>query len=517
MTTDHHAFFIGGAWHPVKTDQKFDVISPSTEELIGSVPAGSKADVDAAVAAARDAFDNGPWPRMTPAERAGYLTKIAEGIQKRRAEFASLITDEFGTPLWFSDMFHTLAPIMSFNYYAEVGRSLQTEEVRISDLSHLTGDAGGGTTPMAGASLVVKEPAGVAVAFPSFNITLSAIGLKVAPALLAGCTVIIKAAEPDPLAIFAFAEVLEEVGLPPGVVNVVAVRAEESAYLVSHPGVDIVSFTGSPEVGAKIAAACGSLMRPCVLELGGRSAAIVLEDAKLEDIVPTLVMASVAGNNGQNCTAQSRILVPAHQYDDYAEALADAFRSTKVGDPREDGTMIGPLATAAQRARVERYVELGRQEGATIKVGGRRPPHLDKGWYYEPTLMTDVNNDLRSVREEIFGPVAALLPHNGEEDAIRIANDSDLGLHGSVFTADDAHGFEVARQVRTGNFSVNTFVIDLGSPFGGYKQSGLGREIGPTAVDEYQLTKTISIDPSKQLPASVTDGVPRGTGPGAVV
>jgi acyl-CoA reductase-like NAD-dependent aldehyde dehydrogenase len=367
---------------------------------------------------------------------------------------------------------------------------------------------------MAGSSLVVKEPVGVVAAFPAYNFALAAVGQKVGPALVAGCTVVVKVPEPNPLAIFVVGEICAEIGLPPGVVNIVAARAQESEYLVRHPGVDMVSFTGSAEVGAKIAAACGELIRPCVLELGGKSAAIVLEDAKMEDVLPALVGASVGTNSGQNCAAQTRLLVPESQYRAYAQALADAFASLKTGDPMEADTAVGPLVTSHQRDRAEYYVDVARKEGATIACGGRRPSRLKRGWYYEPTLVTDAHNGMRVSREEIFGPVASLIPHRGEDDAVRIANDSELGLAGSVFTADTAHGFEIARRVRTGTFSVNTFAADLGSPFGGFKKSGLGREHGPHAVQEYLLTKTISIDPSGDLPESVTRNVPHGTGPG---
>ena len=325
---------------------------------------------------------------------------------------------------------------------------------------------------------------------------------------------VIKVTEPNPLASFVFGEVCREIGLPPGVVNIVAARADESAYLVAHPGVDMVSFTGSAEVGSRIAAACGQLIKPCVLELGGKSAAIVLEDARLEDILPILVGASVGVGAGQNCAAQTRILVPESQYTAYADALADAFTSLKVGDPMELDTVVSPLITAAHRDRVDSYVAGARSEGATVKVGGRRPAHLDRGWYYEPTLLTDATNQMTASREEIFGPVVSLIPHHGEDDAIALANDSQYGLAGSVFTADNAHGFEVARKVRTGTYAVNTMAADLGSPFGGFKRSGIGREHGVTAVQEYLLSRTISIDPSQELPESVVAGVPLGTGPG---
>ncbi|NGP06740.1 aldehyde dehydrogenase [Rhodococcus sp. 14C212] len=515
---DHTSFFIDGAWRAAQTDRSFDVISPRSEERIGRVPAASRADIDAAVAAARRAFDEGPWPRINPQERAEYFKRIATGIEKRKDELALLISEELGCTLRYSQLYQVPAPAMSFNYSAELGRTLELEEVRVSDLTPLAGSAGGASIiPMRGNSLVVREPVGVVAAFPAYNFAFAAVGQKLGPALLAGCTVVLKVTEPNPLATFVYGEIFEEAGLPPGVVNIVAAGASESAYLVQHPGVDMVSFTGSDEVGSKVAAACGALVRPCVLELGGKSAAIVLEDARLEDVVPVLVDSSVGSNSGQVCVAQTRFIVPAQQYDGYAEVLAQAFSSLKVGDPMDADTVISPLVTATQRDRVESFVESARSEGATVATGGRRPADLPVGWYYEPTLITNAHNGMKVSREEVFGPVAVLIPHDGEEDAIRIANDSPYGLAGSVFTADDAHGFEVARRIRTGIFSVNTFVADLGSPFGGYRKSGIGREHGPTAVDEYLHSRTISMDPGTVMPQEVTRGVPRGGGPGTVL
>ena len=513
---EHDSFFIDGAWRAAKSERTFDVISPRSEELVGRVPAASKEDIDDAVAAARRAFDEGPWPHMTPAERAEYLGRIATGIEKRQQELSPLISEELGCSLPLSQYYMTVAPVMSFNYFADLGRTLQLEEVRVSDLTPFTGgSAGGPTVPMAGNSLVVREPVGVVASFPAYNFAFAAVGQKLGPALIAGCTVVLKVTEPNPLATFVYGEIFQEAGLPPGVVNIVAAAADESAYLVEHPGVDMVSFTGSDVVGAKVAAACGALVRPVVLELGGKSAAIVLEDARPEDVVPMLVGGSVGANSGQVCVAQSRFIVPAAQYQMYADALAGAFSSLKVGDPMEPDTVIGPLVSARQRDRVESLVEGARREGATVAAGGKRPADLSVGWYYEPTLITDAHNGMKVAQEEVFGPVAVLIPHDGEEDAIRIANESPYGLAGSVFTADDAHGFEVARRIRTGTFSVNTVTSDLGSPFGGFGKSGIGREHGPTAVDEYLHSRTISMDPGKPLPAVVTNGVRRGDGPGS--
>lgn len=515
---EHDSFFIDGAWRTAQSKKTFDVISPRSEQVVGRVPAASTDDIDDAVAAARTAFDEGPWPRLSPAERAEYLGRIAVGIEKRRPELVQLISEELGCSLVLSEFYMTAMSVLSFKYFAELGRTLELEEVRVSDLTPFMATGPDGSQPaMGGNSLVIREPVGVVASFPAYNFAFAAVGQKLGPALLAGCTVVLKVTEPNPLATFVFGEIFEEVGLPRGVVNIVAAGPEESAYLVQHPGVDMVSFTGSDEVGAKVAAATAALVRPVVLELGGKSAAIVLEDARMEDVVPLLVGASVGANSGQSCVARSRFIVPASQYQAYADALVEAFSSLKIGDPMEADTVIGPLVTAKHRDRVAAKVDEARREGATVATGGKRPDDLSVGWYYEPTLIVDAHNDMKIAREETFGPVAVLIPHDGEEDAIRIANDSPYGLGGSVFTADDAHGFEVARRIRTGTFSVNGVAADLGSPFGGYGKSGLGREHGPTAVDEYLHSRTISLDPGKPLPDAVTRGVRRGEGPGNVV
>ena len=422
MNTDHHAFFIDGAWRPAQSDDHFDIISPRSEERIGRVPAASTADIDAAVAAARRAFDEGEWPRLTPAERADYLTRMADAIAKRQEELAPLITEELGCTLFLSQVYQVVSPVMSLNYNAEIGRNLDTSEVRLSDLGPLAASSEGGSIiPMAGASLVVQEPVGVVAAFPAYNFAFPAVPQKVGPALIAGCTAVVKVTEPNPLATFIYGDICEEVGLPPGVINIVAARAPEAEYLVRHPGVDMVSFTGSVQTGARIAAACGELIKPCVLELGGKSAAIVLDDAKLEDALPVLIGASVGTNAGQSCVALTRLVVPAARYDEYAEALVEGFRSLKIGDPMEADTVISPLVTERQRDRVEEYVELARKEGATVATGGRRPAGLDRGWYFEPTLITDADNDMRVSREEIFGPggLADPSPRRGRRGAHR--------------------------------------------------------------------------------------------------
>lgn len=514
---NHTGFFIGGDWRTTESDDALPVINPATEERIGSVPAASKADIDAAVAAARKAFDNGPWTHLSPVERGEHLARLAAAISDRADDLARLITSELGCTLFLSQVYEAVAPTMSFNYQAELAKDLIFEEVRISDLTPLAGDSEGGSIiPMAGKSLVRKEPVGVVASFPAFNFALPAVGQKAGPALLAGCTVIIKVPEPNPLAIFELGEMMKAIDFPAGVLNLVAARGPVSEYLVSHPGVDMVSFTGSTEVGKKIGAACGALVRPCVLELGGKSAAIVLPDADEQVALTTMVGCSAGTNSGQSCVALTRFLVPEDRYDHYAEALEAGFAGLEVGDPMEVTTTVGPLVTKQHRERVERHIARAVDQGASIRHGGKRPEHLDRGWFLEPTLLVDVDNGMEIAQEETFGPVATLISYSDEADAIRIANETPFGLSGSVFTADLSHGFEVAKQIRSGTFSVNTFAADLDSPFGGFKQSGVGREHGVTAVEEYLLAKTISVDPGGELPADQIAGVRLGTGPGTV-
>jgi betaine-aldehyde dehydrogenase len=502
----YSSFFIDGGWRPPQSSEVFEVISPHSEERVGSVPAASRADVDAAVVAARRAFDESDWPQRPAGERAELCARLAAAIHERSAELAELITDESGCTLFLAQVYQSVAPTVSLNYYARLANGYPFEEVRISEMSSLAGgEAGGSIIPFAGKSLVVKEPVGVVAAFCAYNFALACAAQKMGPALVAGCTGVIKVPEPNPLAVFALGELIDKVGFPPGVLNIVAAGAGASEHLIRHPGVDMVSFTGSTTIGRRIGEVCGSLVKPVVLELGGKSAGIILEDADLDLATSTLVGCSVGTNQGQSCVAITRILAPASRYDEIAERFAQAISNVKVGDPREPDTVVGPLITAAHRDRVEGFIAKGVAEGATIATGGGRPAHLPKGWYVDPTLLTGVRNDMTVAREEIFGPVTALIPYDDEDNAIRIANDSSFGLSGCVFTADTVHGFEVARRIRAGTFSVNTYAADLNSPFGGFKQSGIGREHGPTAIEEYLLPKTISIDPSRELPAEILE------------
>ncbi len=381
--------------------------------------------------------------------------------------------------------------------------------MRESDLTPLAGSAGGTIIKYANKSLVVKEPVGVVAILCAYNFALPGIAQKTAPALMAGCTVVVKVPEQDPLAIFAMADLVTAAGFPPGVINIVAADARASQHLVEHPEVDMVSFTGSTEVGKRIGQACAARVKPCVLELGGKSAAVLLDDADVDALLPVLVGISVGTNSGQSCVCMSRFVVPRARYDEITAKLVAAFRSLKIGDPREPDTVISPLITQAHRDRVLALIERGVAAGAKVATGGRIPASPATGWYLEPTLLTNVQSDSLVAQEEFFGPVVALIAHDGDDDAVRIANDSRYGLAGCVFTRDTARGFAIARRIRTGIFSVNTFAADFNSPFGGFKQSGIGREHGPGAIDEYLLERTITVSTDAEFPREVIAGVER--------
>jgi aldehyde dehydrogenase (NAD+) len=510
MSTLQHeytGFYIDGKWRPSSSTDALDVISPATGERIGGVPVASTDDIDAAVEAARRAFYQTDWATRPVHERAELCRNLASAIADHQQELAELFTEEMGCTHFLSDVYQATAPTLHWNYYAAVGEQYDYAEVRESDLSPLAGAGGGGIVPFAGKSIVVKEPVGVVAVMCAYNFALACVAQKAGPALVAGCTVVVKVPEQNPLAIFAMGDLITQAGFPPGVFNIVAARAESSEHLVRHPDVDMVSFTGSTAVGKRIGEICGSMIRPCVLELGGKSAAIVLPDAELEQALPALVGASVGTNAGQSCVCLSRFLVPRERHDEIEAALVAAFESLKVGDPMEADTVVSPLISEAHRERVLGYVRKGVEEGAKLATGGKVPGDQPKGWYVEPTLLSNATNDMTVAQEEIFGPVVVMIPYDDEEDAIRIANDSDYGLSGAVFTAEPAHGFEVARRIRTGTYSVNTFAADFNSPFGGYKSSGIGREHGVAGFEGYLLTKTISVDPTSELPESVVADV----------
>ncbi|MEV0996364.1 aldehyde dehydrogenase [Nonomuraea sp. NPDC050202] len=471
----HDKLFIGGEWVAPAGTGTIDVISPHTEEIVGRVPDGTAEDMERAIAAAREAFDHGPWPRMTFAERAGVIGRLAAIYNERQSEMAQLITEEMGSPITFSNLAQAPQPLGMLQYYAELGKTFQQEEQRPGLFGPIT---------------VRREPVGVVAAVVPWNVPQFVTMTKVAPALLAGCTIVLKPAPETPLDAYLLAEWAAEAGVPAGVLNIVVAGREVGEHLISHKGVDKVAFTGSTAAGRRIAAVCGEQLKRVSLELGGKSAAIILDDADLAASMGFLSMASLM-NNGQACVAQTRILASRNRYDEVVDAIAGMVSSQAVGDPADATTGIGPLVAKRQQERVEGYIKLGMDEGAKIVVGGLDRPY-DRGWYVAPTVFAGVSNDMRIAREEIFGPVLAVIPYEDEADAVRIANDSDYGLAGTVWTADADHGMEVARQVRTGTYGVNCFMLETNAPFGGYKASGIGRELGPEGLNSYLEYKTIS-------------------------
>ena len=474
---EHDTFFIDGKWVAPAGTGTIEVVSPFTEEVVGRVPDATPADVDRAVAAARNAFDHGPWPQMTPAERADVMATISAKLNERADELAKLISTENGAPYSFSIMGQVMAATMVLDKYVELARSYAFEEVRPG---------------MLGPVVVRREPVGVAAGIIPWNVPLFIVMLKMAPALAAGATMVLKPAPETPLDAYVLGEVLEQSGLPEGVVNIVAAGRETGEHLVRHPDIDKVAFTGSTAAGRKIGAICGEQLKRVTLELGGKSAAIILDDADLDATLPQLMPAALM-NNGQACVAQTRILAPRGRYAEVRDALAEAVGSFAVGDPLDPATECGPLVAERQRERVEGYIAKGKAEGATLVVGGGRPSGFDKGWFVEPTLFADVDNSMVIAQEEIFGPVLSLIPYDDEGDAVTIANDSEYGLSGSVWTSDPGHGLDVARKVRTGTYQVNQLAMDFGAPFGGFKASGLGRELGPEGLEAYLEDKSIAM------------------------
>lgn len=477
MTYDRTTFFIGGEWAAPTTNETIQVISPHTEEVIASVPDGAPADIDAAVVAARRAFDEGPWPRLSPEERADALDRLAEAYAARLDELATIITAEMGSPILFSQLAQAPMPLMMLQYYSELARNFAFEERRQGPL---------------GPTIVRHEPVGVVGAIAPWNVPQFTSMSKLAPALAAGCTVVLKPSPETPLDGYVLAEIILEAGLPEGVVNIVAAGRETGEHLVTHPGVDKIAFTGSTAAGRRIGSLCGERLRPVTLELGGKSAAIILDDADIGVVAGGLEMASFI-NNGEACIAQTRILASTNRYDEVVEAVATVASSLKIGDPMEPTTQIGPLVAERQRRRVEDYIASGEQQGAKVVAGGGRPKEMERGWYVEPTVFGDVDNSMRIAREEIFGPVLAVIRYENEADAIRIANDNDYGLAGSVWTSDEEHGIQVARQVQTGTLGINKYLMDFASPFGGWKASGLGSEFGPEGMQAYLRNKSIAI------------------------
>ena len=481
----HDTLFIDGSWARPSGRATIDVISPVTEEVIGRVPDGTTQDIDRAVAAARRAL-TGEWSHFTPDQRADVLEALAAQIHERHEEIAQTITSQNGCPILFSIPGQALGAAFYLQYMAELTRGYAFDEVRAG----LTGTR----------AHVLREPVGVVAAIVPWNAPLLLALLKVAPALAAGCTLVVKPAPETPLDSYILADCLQAAGVPAGVVNIVAADRVVGEHLVTHPDVDKVAFTGSSAAGRRIASLCGERIRRVTLELGGKSAAIVCDDADLATTIPGLVGSSTM-INGQACVAQTRVLVSRDRYSEVVDGMVDGFRQLTVGDPMDPTTMIGPLVAQRQRDRVEGYIARGIDQGAKVATGGGRPEGMDRGWYVEPTLFVDVDNAMTIAQEEIFGPVVAVIPYDDIDDAVRIANDSEFGLSGTVWSSDVDHALGVARRVRTGTLTVNGFIFEFNCPMGGMKASGLGREMGPEGLEAYVEYKTVS------LPAPSSAGI----------
>ncbi|WP_433431627.1 aldehyde dehydrogenase family protein [Nonomuraea sp. CA-141351] len=463
--------YIGGSWTASASDESIDVVNPATEEIIDRVPAGSPDDVEAAVAAARRAFPG--WADMAASERGKLLGDAAELLKQRSEEVAKTIASDMGAPLGFALKVQTLMPATVLSFYAQMAESHPLES-------------------RVGNSMVVKEPIGVVAAITPWNYPLHQIVCKVGPALAAGCTVVLKPSEVAPLAAYALAEIFSEVGLPPGVFNLVSGRGPVvGEAMAAHPEVDMVSFTGSTTAGRRVASLAAESVKRVALELGGKSANIILPDADLALAVKVGV-ANCFVNAGQTCSAWTRMIVHRDQYDAAVRLAVEAARGYTVGDPFDESTRIGPLVSAIQRDRVVRYINRGQEEGARLVAGGTDRPH-DRGYYVEPTVFAGVEPGMAIEQEEIFGPVLSLIPYTTEDVAVQIANGTKYGLAGAVWSGTEEHAVAVARRLRTGQVAINGGRFNPLAPFGGYKQSGVGRELGEQGLEEYLETKAMQL------------------------
>jgi aldehyde dehydrogenase (NAD+) len=478
--TDRTAFFVDGEWRsPRPGGGGHEVGEAATGRILGTAPLATEADVDDAVAAARGALQ-GAWGRTTGAERAEAMRRFAAAMKTRAKDTATLVSRENGMPRGLSIGANGYGPALMVDYYAGLAEGLDADDLRSGMLARVR---------------VRREPAGVVAAITPWNYPQALAAMKIAPALAAGCTVVLKPAPETALDAYVWADAALEAGLPPGVLNVVPGSREAGAHLVSHPGVDKVAFTGSTAAGRAIGEVCGRLLRPVTLELGGKSASLVAEDADLETFLAALPEVSLA-NNGQTCHAGTRILAPRSRYAEIVDAITETVRGLRVGDPLDKATHIGPLVSAAQRERVLAHVDAGRRSGARLTAGGSVPADQPVGWFVEPTVFADVDNSWPIAREEIFGPVLCVLPYGDEDEAVAIANDSEYGLGGTVWTTDPERGEALAARIHSGSVGVNHYALDVLGPFGGVKASGLGRELGPEGLAPYLSLKSVYLPPS---------------------
>ncbi|HEY6779561.1 MAG TPA: aldehyde dehydrogenase family protein [Thermoleophilaceae bacterium] len=465
--------FIGGEWVNPTGAETIDVVNPSTEEVVGRVPAGNAEDADRAVRAARAAFDS--WSQVSPYDRAALCGAIGAKLAERGDELAALISTEMGMPLKLSRMIQAGLPAGTFAAIPQLVEQIQWEEEL-------------------GNSLIVREPAGVVAAITPWNYPLHQIALKVAPALAAGCTVVVKPSEVVPLNAFVLAEIIDQVGLPPGVFNLVTGTGPVvGEALVAHPQTDMVSFTGSTRAGRRVSELASQAVKPVALELGGKSPNVILDDADLARAVPDGV-AKCFLNSGQTCSALTRMLVPRERLAEAEQIAAATAEAFTPGDPFDDGSRLGPLVSETQRERVRGYIERGQAEGARLVTGGAEPPEgAEQGYFVRPTVFSDVTTEMTIAQEEIFGPVLAIMPYDSEDEAVAIANDTLYGLAGGVWSGDEQRARAIARRLRTGQIEINGGAFNPLAPFGGFKQSGHGREAGRYGIEEYLVAKSLQL------------------------
>lgn len=471
---DRSAHLIGGELRASSGRESFSVVNPTTEAVVGGVAVGDADDVAAAVAAAK-AAGRGEWGNFVTHERAGLLRALADGIESRGEDMVALVTEENGSIYPISYWGNVVASAAIYRYYADLIETIETEEVR----------------PGAdGYTLVRREPAGVAGLITAWNVPQGIAALKLAPSLAAGCTAVVKPAPETPFDLLLLAEIAQEAGFPPGVINVVFGGPETGRALVRHPDVRKVSFTGSPEAGRDVAVNAAETFKPVTLELGGKSAAILLEDVVLDDFLP-YINQSCIGHSGQICNASTRLLVPRSRYAEVTAAVADTMKALNIGDPTDQTTELGPVASSRQRSRIEDYISKGLDQGAKLATGGGRPEAQEKGYFLEPTLFVDVANDMVVAQDEIFGPVLVAIPYDDHDQAVEIANDSRYGLGGTVFSADPERATQIARRMETGTVGINSYAQQFNAPYGGVKSSGYGRELGPEGIEPYFVMKSI--------------------------
>ncbi len=473
---EYRDIYAGGRLVGSASPDVITIVNPASEEVVGAVPAAVGVDVDRAVRSARRAFDDGKWATCPPSERADALDRLAAALEARTEETARLVTAEMGMPIAYSRQHNAAAPCATLRYYANLARAMDTEETRTA-------------VSFTGRTVVRREPAGVAAVITAWNYPIMLAFSQLAPALAAGCTIVLKPAAATSLSAYILAEAFEAADFPPGVFNLVTGTHQTAGALARHPGVDTVSFAGPTKQGRWIASICGAELKPASLELGGQSAAIILDDADLGKAAASLG-GLVFGNSGQTCFAMSRVLVPDQRYDEVVDALTEQAAALRIGDPLVESTTMGPLASSRRRADVESRVRGGVNDGARIVAGGRRPASPVRGYFYEPTVLIDVTPQMPIAREEICGPVATVIRYKEESEAVGFANDG-FGLAATVWTGDPQRGLDIARRTRVGTFGINLYEPDIGSPWGGRGPSGTGSAYGPEGMDAYLTSKSV--------------------------